>query len=87
MKRGMDLPHTKLHPGAIRQIRQAAEDRERMRREITDRFSNAALAKKWGVHVRTIEKVLNYETARHVLSDLSAIVSDTRLTYRDGLPS
>ena len=25
-----------------------------------------ALAKQWGVHPRTIEKILSYETARHV---------------------
>ena len=66
-KRGFDLPHTKLPPLAVMSIRESARKRDQMRREITDKYSNAALAKAWGVHERTIEKVLSYETARHVL--------------------
>mgnify|MGYP001173896897 CR=1 FL=1 len=65
-KRGFDLPHTKVPPLAVVAIRQAAKKREEMRREINDKYSNSALAKQWGVHVRTIEKILSYETARHV---------------------
>ena len=65
-KRGMELSWTKLPPGAIADIRAAAVERERLRKEITDRLSNKALAKKWGVHHRTVEKVLSYETARHL---------------------
>lgn len=61
-KRGADLPQTKLTADAIAEIRQAAIDRDRLRREITDRLSNAALAKKFGVHHRTIEKVISFET-------------------------
>lgn len=67
MKHGLDLPQTKPPPGAIRRIRAAAEERARLRRDITERLSNAALAREWGVHVRTIEKVLSYDTGRHVL--------------------
>lgn len=66
-KCGMDLPQTKLPPDAIRKIREAAQKRELLRREINEKYSNAALAKEWGVHPRTIEKVLSYETGRHVL--------------------
>lgn len=66
-KRGWELPQTKLPPLAIKSIRETAELRDQMRREITEKYSNAALAKAWGVHVRTIEKVLAYETGRHVL--------------------
>lgn len=65
-KRGWDLPQTKLPPLAIASIRESARLREQLRKEITEKYSNAALAKSWGVHVRTIEKVLSYETARHV---------------------
>ncbi len=65
-KRGMELSWTKLPPVAIADIRKAAVERERLRKEITDRLSNKALAKKWGVHHRTVEKVLSYETARHL---------------------
>ena len=65
-KRGMELGQTKLPPVAIADIRAAAVERERLRKEITERLSNKALAKKWGVHHRTVEKVLSYETARHL---------------------
>ncbi len=63
---GMDLPQTKLPPGAILAIREAAIKRKELRRQITEKYSNAALAKQWGVHESTIEKVLAYETGRHV---------------------
>ena len=66
-KRGWDLPQTKIPPLAVIAIRDAARKREQMRREINEKYSNAALARQWGVHVRTIEKILAYETARHVL--------------------
>ena len=66
-KRGMELPQTKLPSVAILEIRKAAAMREQLRREITEQYSNDALARKWGVHARTIEKVLSFETARHVL--------------------
>lgn len=66
-KRGLDLPHTKLTPLAIKSIRESAELRKRLRDEITEKHSNESLAKAWGVHVRTIEKVLKFETGRHVL--------------------
>ena len=66
-KRGFDLPQTKIPPLAIIAIREAARKREELRREITEKYSNAALAKEWGVHPRTIEKIISYETARHVI--------------------
>lgn len=65
-KRGWDLPQTKIPPMAVVAIREAARKREQMRREITEKYSNASLAKQWGVHVRTIEKIISYATARHV---------------------
>ena len=61
-KRGKDLPHTKLNQKQVREIRDAAIKREAMRKEITDTMSNQALAKKYGVHYRTIEKVVQYVT-------------------------
>jgi len=66
-KRGFDLPHAKIPPIAIQSIREAAKKRAELRKEITEKYSNAALAKAWGVHERTIEKILSYETWRHVL--------------------
>lgn len=66
-KRGFDLPQTKVPPLAVIAIREAARKREQLRQEINHKYSNAALAKQWGVHPRTIEKILSYETARHIL--------------------
>lgn len=66
-KRGFDLPQTKVPPLAVIAIREAARKREQLRAEITAKYSNAALAKEWGVHPRTIEKILSYETAKHII--------------------
>ena len=65
-KRGADLPQTKLLPLDIGEIRSAARQRQKLRQYIADNLSNEALAKKFGVHRRSIEKVLSYETASHV---------------------
>ena len=65
--RGMNLPQSKLTPLEVAAIRASAAKREEMRREITETLSNAALAKAYGVHPRTIEKVLAYESRGHVL--------------------
>lgn len=60
--RGMQLPHTKLLPLQVVAIREAVALRDKLRQEINEKYSNAALAKAFGVHVRTIEKVLSYAT-------------------------
>ena len=64
--RGFDLPQTKIPTGGIIAIREAAVKRKQMRDEITAKLSNEALARKWNVHVRTIEKIISKETGRHV---------------------
>ena len=64
--RGQALPQTKLLTLDIVSIRSAARQRENLRQHIRDTLSNAALAKAHGVHERTIEKVLAYETGSHV---------------------
>jgi len=64
--RGVELPQTKLLPLDIGEIRSAARQRMKLRQYIADNLSNDALAKKFKVHVRTIEKVLSYETGSHV---------------------
>ena len=61
-KRGLDLPQTKLLPLQVQAIREAVEMRNKLRKEITDKYSNQALADAYGVHVRTIEKAISYET-------------------------
>lgn len=64
--RGQELPQTKLLALDIVSIRSSARQRENLRKHIRDNLSNDALAKQYGVHVRTIEKVLSYETGSYV---------------------
>jgi hypothetical protein len=64
--RGQELPQTKLLDLDIVSIRSAAKQRENLRKHIRDNLSNEALAKQYGVHVRTIEKALSYETGSHI---------------------
>ena len=56
--RGQDLPQTKLLDLDVISIRSAARQRESLRKHIQSTLSNAALAKQYGVHEKTIEKVL-----------------------------
>lgn len=64
--RGQDLPQTKLLALEIGEIRSASRQRENLRKYIASNLSNAALAKSFGVHIRTIEKVLSRETGSHI---------------------
>lgn len=60
--RGQELPQTKLLDLDVIDIRSAARQREALKRHIRENLSNEALAKRHGVHVRTIEKALARET-------------------------
>jgi hypothetical protein len=62
----MDLPQSKLTPLEVDAIRSAARQRERLRRHIDEHLTNRALASAYGVHYRTIERVLSGETWFHV---------------------
>lgn len=64
--RGTDLPQSKLTPLEVDAIRSAAIQRENMRKYIRDTLSNDALAAQFGVHIRTVEKVLSGESWAHV---------------------
>lgn len=64
--RGTELPQTKLLPMDIGTIRSAFRQRQALLKHIRENLSNEALAKQFGVHVRTIEKVLSRETGSHV---------------------
>ena len=65
-RRGMDLPWSKLTPLEVDAIRSAARQRDNLRKYIRENLSNAALAKSFGVHEATIEKVLSGATWSHV---------------------
>lgn len=64
--RGQDLPQSKLMELDVVAIRSAARQRESLRKHIKENLSNDALSKSFGVHVRTIEKVLQHYTWSHV---------------------
>lgn len=64
--RGNELPQTKLMAIDIVTIRSAARQRQALLKHIRENLSNEAVAKQFGVHVRTIEKVLSRETGSHV---------------------
>ena len=66
--RGVDLPQSKLTDPQIQEIRAAKEQRDDLRTYIKETLSNEAMALKLGVHVRTIEKAVNYGSWRHVPS-------------------
>ena len=61
-KRGQELPQTKLLDMDVITIRSAARQRESLRKHIRDNLSNEALARQFGVHIRTIEKALARDT-------------------------
>jgi len=60
--RGASLPQTRLDADAVRAIREAADERAAVRARLSQTVSNAALAARFGVSVRAIERVLAYET-------------------------
>lgn len=65
-KRGQELPHTKLLDVQVGAIRSAVRQREALRRHIADNLSNEALARSYGVHVRTIEKIVQRFSWAHI---------------------
>ena len=66
VKRGAELPQSKLTPELVAEIRSARKQRDALRQHIADNLTNEALAKRLGVHVRTIEKAITHETWSHL---------------------
>lgn len=60
--RGVELPQSKLIPLNVGLIRSAVREREKLRHYIIDNLTNDALAAKFGVSVRTIERAVARET-------------------------
>ncbi len=65
-KRGAELPQSKLTPELVAEIRSARKQREALRQHIAENLSNEALAKRLGVHVRTVEKAATHESWSHL---------------------
>ena len=64
--RGQELTQAKLLEIDVVDIRSAHRQRLKLLDYIRQNLSNEALAKKHGVHVRSIEKIVSYETWGHV---------------------
>ena len=64
-KRGADLPQSKLDVESVNLIRELHAYKTAEINKLNETLSADGLAKKFGVHVRTIEKVLRYETWKH----------------------
>lgn len=65
VKRGSDLPQAELTEDDVRSIRVSVALREQYRAQARV-LSNAHLAHRYGVHPRTIEKVIAGESWGHV---------------------
>ena len=65
VKRGSELPQAKLTEDDVRLIRQAVEERERLRAEAS-RLTNKSLAGFFNVHQRTIDKITEGHGWTHV---------------------
>lgn len=65
VKRGSALPQAKLNEHDIKNIRKIVADREHMRKSLSS-MTNAALAEKYGVHYRTIDRITAGENWSHV---------------------
>ena len=65
-KRGQELPHAKLLDLDVVDIRSGHRQRLNLLKFIREKLSNEALAKKHGVSLRTVEKIVSYESWGHV---------------------
>ena len=65
-KRGQELPHSKLLDIDVISIRSSIRQRANLEKHIDENLSNAALARIYGVHVRTIDKIHRGETWSHL---------------------
>ena len=65
VKRGSELPWAKLTEQDIQLIRELVEERERLKAQARA-LTNARIAEKFGVHVRTVDRVTAGETWGHV---------------------
>lgn len=66
--RGAALPQSKLTDAQVIEIRAARAKRLDLLAHIRENLSNEALALRMGVHVRTVEKVLNGGAWAHLIA-------------------
>lgn len=63
---GSALPQARLNETLVARLRAEFEIKERIKKMLDAEFGAAAQAKKYGVSVNTIHKVITYATWRHV---------------------
>lgn len=63
---GAALPQSKLNDALVARLRAEHTVKERMKRLLDAEFGAAAQARKYGVSVNTIHKVITYATWRHI---------------------
>jgi hypothetical protein len=66
VKRGSQLPHSKLKEDDIRLINEFVAEREQMKAKLRG-MTNQAIAEKFDVHRRTIDRITSGETWGHVV--------------------
>ena len=64
--RGQDLPQAKLLDLDVIDIRSAKRQRDNLLKHIKENLSNEALCKKYGIHIRTLEKILSRQSWSHL---------------------
>ncbi|MCB1789423.1 MAG: hypothetical protein KDJ24_03930 [Gammaproteobacteria bacterium] len=65
VKRGSDLPHAKLSEDDVALIRKLIAVREDLKRQASE-LTNAKIAEKFGMHVRSIDRIAGGESWTHV---------------------
>ena len=65
-KRGQALPQAKLLDLDVIDIRSKHRQRQNLLKYIKDNLSNAALCREYGIHPRTLEKILSRQTWTHL---------------------
>lgn len=65
-KQGSELPQSKLNDTLVARLRAEFEIKERIKRMLDAEYGAEAQAKRYGVSVNTIHKVITYATWRHV---------------------
>lgn len=64
--RGSEHPNAKLTEEKVREILAVVEERERLKLKLKG-MTNAALARRYNVHLRNMDKIVSGETWSHVV--------------------
>ena len=64
--RGEDLPQSKLTEADVRKIKRLHAKKQALVKRLHDKYGSKGLAEQFGVHARTIEKVLGHSSWVHV---------------------